>query len=183
MFPEAAPGGGPSQIDIELGDFESLHDLLDELFISCLAGRVSPYSYGAEWIIRTSDNLIVAPAGWVRDPTQPIRRMAPEWAASTSLEAAGIDGHSLLRIADPVTVQPYAMVTDSARLARIVVDNPKAMAVLRNHCRVVLDDTYQDRKIQLVLRDWLNLGLTGKVVTDDLTPEALDSIAREYRLD
>jgi|SRR5215207_304514 len=134
-------------------------------------------------IIKTSWDLIVAPAGWVRDPTQPqpIRRIAPEWAASTSLEAVGIGSNTFLEIADPATIQPYAVVTDNARLGRIIVDNPKAMAVLRNHFKVVCDDTYHDRKIQLVLRDWLNLKLTGKVLTDnDLTPEALGSISRAY---
>jgi len=48
LFPEAAQSDVPSHIAIKRSEFESLHDLLDELFISCLYRRVSPYSYGAE---------------------------------------------------------------------------------------------------------------------------------------
>ena len=60
--------------------------------------------------------MVAAPAGWVRDPTQPIRRSDAAWAASVPLEAVGLDASASIH--RPAALQVYAVVTDSKRLAR-----------------------------------------------------------------
>ena len=74
------------------------------------------------------------------------------------------------------------MVTDNARVGRIIRNNPKAVSVLRDHLVVVNDDSYRRRAVQLVLGDWLGLGVDGKILQDtELTSEKLDALSREFR--
>jgi TIR domain len=181
---EEAPRALPRGIAIDPGEFASLNDLLDALFIGYLHRVVSAYSYGAEWVLLTGWDVVAAPARWVWDPTQPIRRIAPAWAASLTLEEVGLRHGAPAGIHRPSALDPYAVVTDNPRLGRIVKDNPKAMAILWRHLSVVGDDSYRDRAIQLVLCDWMRRELAGKILQDtDLTSEKLDELSSAYLLE
>ena len=181
---EGTPGAVPNGIAVDPTAFRSLNDLLDALFVGYLHRVVSPYSYGAEWILMTGQDVVAAPAGWVRDPTQPIRRLDAGWAASVPLEAVGLGEGASASIHRPAALQVYAVVTDSKRLGRIVAVNPKAMAILKRHLTVVHDDSYRDRAVQVVLCDWMRQELAGKILEDKaLTSEKLDELSRAYWLE
>lgn len=51
-------------IAIKLRAYESLHELLDDVYLHYLRGRVAPYSYGSAWLILTPAGTIAAPWEW-----------------------------------------------------------------------------------------------------------------------
>ena len=180
---EETPLALPRGLAIDPAAFGSLNDLLDALFIAYLHRVVSPYSYGAEWVLMTGIDVVAAPAGWVRDPARPITDSAGGWPASATLDSVGLVAGAFASIHRPATLSVFAVATDNQRLGRIVRYNPKAMAILEDHLTVVYDDSYADRAIQVVLSDWMRRKLAGKILDDrDLGPEQLDELARRYSL-
>ena len=174
----------PKGIAIDPTAFGSLSDLLDALFIGYLHRAVSPYSYGAEWMLMTGIDVIAAPAVWVRDPTRPVTECAGGWDASVTLESVGLVAGAFASIHRPAALNVLAVATDNGRLGRIVRYNPKAIGILDHHLTVVHDESYCDRAIQVVLCDWMRRDLAGKILDDrNLSPEKLDELARTYSLD
>ena len=184
LYLEETPPTLPKGVAIDPAAFSSLNDLLDALFIGYLHRVVSPYSYGAEWILMTGIDVVAAPAGWVRDPAQPITESAGGWAASATLESVGLVAGAFASIHRPATLNVFAVATDNERLGRIVRYNAKAIAILQYHLTVVDDHSYADRAIQVVLADWMRRDLAGKVLDDrELAPEKLDELSSTYSLD
>jgi hypothetical protein len=105
-------------IAIDPTAFRSLADLLDALFIGYLHSAVSPYSYGAEWVLMTGIDVVAAPVGWVRDPTQPITESAAGWTASATLESVGLVNGASASIHRPAALKVFAVATDSELLGR-----------------------------------------------------------------
>ena len=69
------PRALPPSVAIDPRAFNSLNDLLDSLFVGYLHGVVSPYSYGAEWVLTLGVDLLVAPVDW--SGTEPSRSGPP----------------------------------------------------------------------------------------------------------
>ena len=174
--------GGCKVILMRPSAYSCIGELLDDLFIHYLANFVSPYSYGSEWILagKPFTKLLVTPWEWVRSPGQSVTQLAPSWPNTTTVEKLAIlpktsweivtkEGCTTYVFQDMVN-STYAVASNNERVARWLLADAKAISAVCGEGLLVqkpfaeIDpDGYVYR---YVFQDWLNIGLSGSVITD-----------------
>ncbi|HZS10409.1 MAG TPA: hypothetical protein VFD58_36605 [Blastocatellia bacterium] len=68
--------------------------MLDDLFVNYMYRFVSPFRYGAEWVLashaKARVNRVIVPWEWVKNPGTAIGDLKPGWQESVSPESLGI---------------------------------------------------------------------------------------------
>lgn len=163
--------------------YGNIKELLDELFIEALTERFNPYSYGAEWILSSqSPNRmqVAAPLAWASGGgIQSILQLSPEWY-DTGLKEVGILPGSRWEVEDFRWGRKYyGVVTNSETLCNTLLRKPKAIALVRNKLKSISINELDESKyaFKCVLRDWLDRGYSGQILTE-VNPENIDDQLR-----
>lgn len=160
--------------------YSCIGDLLDDLFIHYLADIVPPYSYGSEWILSGEPFrcLLLVPWEWVQSPGRSVIEIAPSWYTTsvTQLTLRPKTSWEIWTKEDTTYFfqntcdARYAVASNNEMVARLLLADAKAVSeiyrtgVLINRPFGEIDP--HDYKYRYVFRDWLQIGLSGNVITD-----------------
>jgi hypothetical protein len=125
-------GGGevPAYI-LSVLNLTSVRRLLDQLYLGFLQDRFPPGSYGSRWVLALDSDWqqrLVVPIDWVATSTKAEYHLSPEWAAKTSLQAAGISAGTDWQVLEASSCcQPLGLAVNDPSIIEIAAENPKAM--------------------------------------------------------
>lgn len=173
--------------------YKSLHALFDDLFIHYLSQSVSPYSYGAEWIITAGSHRIVCPLEWAVEPGKSINDLSLLWTAETTPHNEGLLPGAWWRLFKVDerwlgSERYYGLLTNNPDLAKLVTTHSKAIWYLANREQqfsfASLSETNKSAfQYQLVFRDWLTVA-PGKILVDrgaELSTRVREIFSERYR--
>jgi hypothetical protein len=155
--------------------YSSFQSMLDDLFINYLSNEVTPYSYGAEWVLSGWWSLPIAVSWeWTWNVGVSVTQLNPSWASLTLPSEINIKPgtHWDIEIFAKTNISQncFGIVSNNIEIVEILLSNPKAYAMLEERGyfvrREVNEINAKEYKFKYVLGDWLRRDLRGLVLED-----------------
>ena len=130
------PGGSGIGAAVASDRYDTLRELLDDLYVSYLNSRFAPFSYGEEWVL-VGQNRCIVPLVWLSAIGTSVYKITYSWQGIKPSDA-GLCINQGFRVYDnPGQGQYFGIITDDERILDVFEREIKAQAILGRPDQVI----------------------------------------------
>jgi hypothetical protein len=129
------------RVGIVPSQYETIGEILDDIYVHYFRAHVDPYTYGTDWMIfgGPASLRLLAPIEWLLDQGRPVHMSARAWLASPpAMEAVDVGSDWWIKplskrnrnLEGPTRVRAFALCCHTQRLMEMFRNEPKAPTML-----------------------------------------------------
>lgn len=133
-FHESSEEENTEGVIIDLTKYESLADVLDDLYICYLTGKYKPMTYGSSWVlvkILQREGTILVPSNWIDFDSKIDFKLSHEWAYRSPIEV-GIQERTRWKIVPVESLKEYLVLCINDDILIDALSHPKALYILKD---------------------------------------------------